>query len=140
MQWNLTDAEVLAACSGQTRIVDAEAELVAGALVSLGASPEGEPRPGTPTGDALLVAVPDDIERLRRDEPAKAARWRVALREALGDPMAAGARSQRIRSNRVVICLSRRQCIRTKLASKLEGVECATSRCRLSLRSARHWH
>jgi predicted GNAT superfamily acetyltransferase len=92
VQWNLTDAKVLAACSGQTRIVDAEAELKAGALVSLDASLEGEPRRGTSTGEALLVAVPADIERLRRDEPAKAARWRAALREALGDPMATGAR------------------------------------------------
>jgi predicted GNAT superfamily acetyltransferase len=52
----------------------------------------GEPVSGTPDGPALLVAVPPDIEALRRTDPALAAAWRTATRNALQGLMAEGAR------------------------------------------------
>ncbi|MFC9976979.1 GNAT family N-acetyltransferase [Spirillospora sp. NPDC127200] len=42
--------------------------------------------------ETVLVAVPEDIEELRRTDPAGARDWRLAVREALGDLLAGGAR------------------------------------------------
>ena len=47
----------------------------------------GPPPPGT---DRVLVAVPADIEALRRSDPPLARRWRLAVREALHGRMQAG--------------------------------------------------
>ncbi|MEV0821066.1 GNAT family N-acetyltransferase [Nonomuraea rubra] len=52
---------------------------------------------GPLSGDAgrrrvLLVGTPRDVERLRREDAGKAMAWRMAVREALGGAMAAGAR------------------------------------------------
>ena len=49
---------------------------------------DGAPRPGPVIpdaldGDAALVAVPADIDRLRRVDPAAGPAWRIALRAAL---------------------------------------------------------
>jgi predicted GNAT superfamily acetyltransferase len=52
---------------------------------------DGAPVPGgPPTGGPLLVAMPDDIDALRASDPALAARWRTALRDALTGALAAG--------------------------------------------------
>jgi predicted GNAT superfamily acetyltransferase len=40
----------------------------------------------------VLVGVPADIEALRVTDPARAAAWRTALRDALVPLMASGAR------------------------------------------------
>ncbi|UBU10812.1 GNAT family N-acetyltransferase [Nonomuraea gerenzanensis] len=40
----------------------------------------------------VLVGTPRDVERLRRQDAAAARAWRMAVREALGGAMAAGAR------------------------------------------------
>jgi len=54
------------------------------APLSLTLSPErGE-------GSALLVQVPEDIVALRREQPALARAWRLALREALTNALAGG--------------------------------------------------
>jgi len=50
---------------------------------------------GTPCtgGEAVVeVAVPDDIEAIRRDDPGEALRWRMAVRASLGGLLAAGGR------------------------------------------------
>ena len=39
-----------------------------------------------------VCATPPDIEKLRRTDPAAAARWRPALRSALGSSLADGYR------------------------------------------------
>lgn len=49
-----------------------------------------EPRDGTTVTDALHVATPDDIVRLRRTDPAAVARWRASTREALTAALDAG--------------------------------------------------
>ncbi|MFI7633339.1 GNAT family N-acetyltransferase [Nonomuraea sp. NPDC049400] len=41
-------------------------------------------------GNAVLVGTPADVERLRREDPAAAKAWRLAVRDALGGLMKAG--------------------------------------------------
>jgi predicted GNAT superfamily acetyltransferase len=44
-----------------------------------------EPRRTGTTARVVRVALPRDIEALRLSDPALASRWRLALRETLGD-------------------------------------------------------
>jgi predicted GNAT superfamily acetyltransferase len=64
----------------------------AGAVVGLDRSSDGRPVPGSLDGEAVLVAVPPDVERLRAADPAAAREWRQAVRSVLGSLLAAGAR------------------------------------------------
>ena len=59
-----------------------------GGVVALGRSGE----PGSLDGEKLLVAVPEDVETLRRLDPAAARRWRSAVRDTLTALLADGAR------------------------------------------------
>ncbi|MFI7599994.1 GNAT family N-acetyltransferase [Actinoplanes sp. NPDC049681] len=59
-----------------------------GAVVALGR----DGVPGNLDGGKLLVAVPPDVETLRRRDPGEARRWRPAVRDALSTLLAAGAR------------------------------------------------
>jgi predicted GNAT superfamily acetyltransferase len=43
------------------------------------------------SGPVVLVATPRDIETLRREDPAAAREWRLAVREVLGERLAQGA-------------------------------------------------
>ncbi|MTD58801.1 GNAT family N-acetyltransferase [Amycolatopsis pithecellobii] len=61
-----------------------------GAVIALGSS-RGVPVSGSLDGDSLLVAVPRDIEQLRRSDPGLAKEWRAAVRETLGALLAHGA-------------------------------------------------
>ncbi|MGW6461447.1 hypothetical protein ACWF94_36895, partial [Streptomyces sp. NPDC055078] len=72
----------------------AGAARAAGATVALGVSATGGPVTGHADGHArtVLVAVPEDIEALRKSDPDRAARWRTAVREVLGGLLAGGAR------------------------------------------------
>lgn len=57
------------------------------------AGPDGKPvRLALPESGAISVAVPDDVESLRRLDPPTAASWRVALRDVLGGLMSRGAK------------------------------------------------
>ncbi|MFW2514066.1 GNAT family N-acetyltransferase [Demequina sp. SO4-13] len=69
-----------------------EAEPRASALLSI--AEDGQPHPHVPDPSAqyLSVAVPPDIEALRRADPHGAARWRGAVRGALA-PLIEGGRS-----------------------------------------------
>lgn len=49
-------------------------------------------RPPRPEAGDHTVAVPRDIERLRREHPADAHRWRLQVRAELGDLLDAGGR------------------------------------------------
>ncbi|MER7278694.1 GNAT family N-acetyltransferase [Dactylosporangium sp. NPDC000244] len=60
------------------------------AVDGLSVGPDGGPVRGRVDGRRVLVAVPADIERLRRADPAAAGRWRAATREVLGGLMATG--------------------------------------------------
>jgi predicted GNAT superfamily acetyltransferase len=72
---------------------DAEALRARGAEIVLREGPRGEPVP-EPPGPARvrLCQVPEDIVALRRTRPEAALAWRLALREALGGGIRAGAR------------------------------------------------
>ncbi|MFC7307126.1 GNAT family N-acetyltransferase [Streptomyces monticola] len=92
VDWRLAAPEVAAACHGHHRPADTAAARAAGAAVALGITADGRPTPGRVTGTGALVAVPADIEHLRRSDPRSAAAWRSALRDALGGPLADGWR------------------------------------------------
>lgn len=65
-----------------------------GAAVLLAAGADGSPSAAEGTGadsPTVLVGVPDDIEALRRQRPDVARAWRLAVRDALGGLMLAGA-------------------------------------------------
>lgn len=85
--WFVRDPRVEAACAGRP---------IAPALPAsetLLANGEGEdPVHGDPAGPFVRVSLPRDIERIRIDDPARATRWRHALRDTLGDLLDGGAR------------------------------------------------
>ncbi|MEV1022592.1 GNAT family N-acetyltransferase [Streptomyces sp. NPDC050264] len=89
--WLLDAPEVTAACSGEPAPALRAADLP-GAVVGLGVSPDGRPVRGSTDGPTVLVAVPEDIEALRAQDPGRAAEWRRALRETLDGLLAGGAR------------------------------------------------
>ncbi|GAA2079193.1 GNAT family N-acetyltransferase [Actinomadura alba] len=85
--WPLADPRVVAAAAGRA----VQAGVPAGAVAAL-SDHDGRPVPGTTNAPALLVAVPQDIEGLRRRDPEAARAWRVALRDVLGGLLDEGAR------------------------------------------------
>ncbi|WP_420873999.1 GNAT family N-acetyltransferase [Nocardioides lijunqiniae] len=88
VRWPLRSAEVQAAASG-----DAVREPVGpNAVVALSVGPDGLPVRGRLDGDTSLVAVPADIETLRRVDPQAAQQWRHAVREVLTELVADGSR------------------------------------------------
>jgi predicted GNAT superfamily acetyltransferase len=97
-RWQLAGEPVRAACAGDFAPADAAGCRAAGAAVALERGADGSPVASTLTSSArlasstLLVAVPEDIERLRLTDPGAARDWRAALREVLGGLMADGAR------------------------------------------------
>jgi len=88
VRWELTAPRVVAACRGDAP----GATVPAGAVVALGCSADGAPVPGRTDAPVLLVAVPRDVEALRRTDPALAAQWRTAVRSALHPVLADGGR------------------------------------------------
>ena len=88
--WEVASDRAAAAAAGGGMPVPAAA-LDARALLAVGAA--GEPlRVDDIDADAVAatVAMPDDIVALRERSPEAAARWRLAMREALLDATAAG--------------------------------------------------
>jgi predicted GNAT superfamily acetyltransferase len=88
VSWDLTAPAVDAACAGRpaTRGPDDAA------VVGLDRTADDRPAVGDLGGRTVLVAVPSDIETLRRTEPGVAHAWRIAVRETLGTLMAGGWR------------------------------------------------
>lgn len=86
VRWELTSPGATAAARGELREADP-----AGGVVVLGRDEAGGPVPGGGVaGRLLLVAVPSDVEALRRTDPPVAGRWRYALREAVTVALARG--------------------------------------------------
>nr|WP_255643705.1 GNAT family N-acetyltransferase [Actinoplanes polyasparticus] len=93
LHWDLTAPDVDRVARGdRPHRWDADALRAAGAVTALGRTAGGEPAPGRADGRIVLVAVPSDIESLRRTDPACARRWRVAVRDVLGPLIDGGAR------------------------------------------------
>ena len=85
--WDLTAPEVVAACEGRPSEADTSAVPPA-----LAVSPDGRPSPARATAPTVRVAVPDDVEELRRRDPDLARAWRTAVRDVLHGLMSGGAR------------------------------------------------
>ncbi|GAA4195700.1 hypothetical protein GCM10022252_41960 [Streptosporangium oxazolinicum] len=88
--WRLTAPHVLAAVRGEPHRPVIPADAVAG-LGERNGRPVRGPTDASDAG-TVLVAVPRDVEALRRAEPRAAREWRVAVREVLGDLLRDGAR------------------------------------------------
>ncbi|MBM2614980.1 GNAT family N-acetyltransferase [Actinoplanes sp. LDG1-06] len=87
LRWDLASPRVDLAVQGLASPVD-----VTGAAFALERTPDGEPAPRPADTRTVLVAVPADIETLRREDPACARRWRLAVRETLAPLIDGGAR------------------------------------------------
>ncbi|KAA2261450.1 GNAT family N-acetyltransferase [Solihabitans fulvus] len=90
--WDLASPVVRAAALGEPGRLDAAELRDGGAAIALSVGPDGGPLTGSADAPTVLVAVPPDIESLRRNDSALGGAWRVALREALGGLMAQDAR------------------------------------------------
>jgi predicted GNAT superfamily acetyltransferase len=90
VRWELDTPAVDAAAARRAPVVDAE--LMPEATVALACGADGRPEIGSAVdGTPVLVAVPPDVEGLRRTDPDAAKAWRAALREVLGGLLADGA-------------------------------------------------
>ncbi|MFS8479005.1 MAG: GNAT family N-acetyltransferase [Micromonosporaceae bacterium] len=95
--WALTSPRAAAAARGEVPEVDTGALRAAGAAVLLDRAGQ---RPVEPVeagdlpadGRPVLVAVPEEVEALRAEDPPAATAWRYALRDALGAALGAGYR------------------------------------------------
>ncbi|MFC6074715.1 GNAT family N-acetyltransferase [Microbispora bryophytorum] len=83
--WRLDDPRVARACDGLPHR-PAGADGAVAVLTERDGCPEFLPA----DGPAVLVAVPADVETLRRAAPERAKAWRHAVREVLGGLMAQG--------------------------------------------------
>ncbi|AGZ42045.1 hypothetical protein [Actinoplanes friuliensis] len=88
VRWDLHAPAVVAAGAGRPlRPVSPPT-----ATIALRRSDTGGPLTGSVYGPVVLVAVPEDIETLRRAAPAVAKEWRSAVRDTLTTLLADGAR------------------------------------------------
>ncbi|MEW9533400.1 GNAT family N-acetyltransferase [Microbispora sp. NPDC049125] len=85
--WRLEDPRVAEACGGVPYRPRIPRDAVTGLALR-----EGRPVAGPSGGRVVLVALPEDIEALRREDPEAAKEWRHAVRDVLGGLMAEGAR------------------------------------------------
>jgi predicted GNAT superfamily acetyltransferase len=91
IRWDLTSVRAAhAAEGGLEEVVPARGQVV------LRAAPDGSPAASPADGDVLLAWVPPDIVAMRREDPARAAAWRRALREAIGPRLGEGFRAETI--------------------------------------------
>jgi predicted GNAT superfamily acetyltransferase len=89
VSWPLTAPDVVAAVGGDPSVPTR----TAGEIASLLADVDGRPvlRPVDPATRRVRVAIPDDIEAVRRADPSLALGWRHAVRQAMGAELAKGA-------------------------------------------------
>ncbi|WP_236714646.1 GNAT family N-acetyltransferase [Nonomuraea pusilla] len=85
--WELSAPHVEALVRGEPY----EPPAVDGSAVAL-AGEGGHPAVRPSDAATVLVAVPEDVERLRRADPGAAKAWRLAVREVLGGLLEAGGR------------------------------------------------
>ncbi|MFD7313043.1 GNAT family N-acetyltransferase [Streptomyces sp. NPDC059883] len=95
VRWELADPAVSTAARGEPPRVHIDVDVgvdadmkVNGAALALSVGLDGGPRTGPADGPVVLVAVPPDIEALRRTDPGRSRAWRHALREVLSGLMA----------------------------------------------------
>ena len=90
IRWRLDSERAEAAAAGDLHEPDAETlqRWRTDAILTVG--PRGEPVRAAARSRVLLCQVPDDIVGLRRDEPALARSWRLALRETITHAFSGG--------------------------------------------------
>lgn len=86
VRWDLTGERTLSALQGRLPWVE-----VADLPAAVSEGPEGGPVVDRSAAGSRLVALPADIEGLRRTDPARATAWRHAVREALVPGLSSGA-------------------------------------------------
>ncbi|MET7299102.1 GNAT family N-acetyltransferase [Embleya sp. NPDC005575] len=84
--WELNDPRVRAAVRREWMPIEPPADAEPALAVR-----DGRPVLGDTEAEVVLVAVPADIEALRRTDPEVARSWRAALREVLGGLLDEGA-------------------------------------------------
>lgn len=87
--WYVHDPRVAAACRGEHPDAEGVGGLPAEPLLTVGE--DEAPVRHSSSARFVRVSLPRDIERLRITEPEHATRWRLALRETLGDLLDEGA-------------------------------------------------
>lgn len=87
VRWNVNDPRVAAAAHGNPAFAP---EVTATPWLAIGET--GSPVITESTAGIVSVALPEDIESLRKTDPAAATAWRLALRETLGTALATGGR------------------------------------------------
>lgn len=94
IRWHLDSERAERAAAGHAVELDAGKlrDWMEGAALSIG--PDGEPVAAPSSARVLICQVPDDIVAMRSTDPARARRWRLALRDSLGGAMARGYRIQ----------------------------------------------
>ena len=97
--WEVDSRQATLAAAGELR-APASSALARESRVLLTES-DGEPlRHGDPQSrETLLVALPHDIVAIRQADPARALRWRMAVREAIGSAYAVGLRIATVTSD-----------------------------------------
>lgn len=92
IRWSLDSEKAQQAAEGNAIELDAESlrRWATDAIVRV--DPAGEPVVGSSGARVLICQVPEDIVAMRSSDPARARRWRIALRDALGGAMTRGYR------------------------------------------------
>lgn len=91
LQWDIASTRVADALGGHARNLSTEQWLAQGAAELLLATDAG-PRLRPAGSELVLVAVPEDIVGIRREDPGLAAEWRLHVRAALEPLLRAGGR------------------------------------------------
>ena len=90
IRWRLDSARAESAAAGNGFEPDAGKLLEWSMAAVLKVGESGEPVRASSSARVLICQVPEDIVALRRDDPALAREWRLALRDALGGAVGRG--------------------------------------------------
>ncbi|MEA2647469.1 MAG: hypothetical protein QOE92_2552 [Chloroflexota bacterium] len=89
VDWALESPAAVAAAAGSPSVPDLAAARAAGAVEVL-RDVDGAPRTQPLSGDVVLCQVPEDIVAVRRQDPAVARAWRLAVRDTIGAALGQG--------------------------------------------------
>ncbi|MGW3247264.1 GNAT family N-acetyltransferase [Streptomyces sp. NPDC001070] len=90
LTWPLLAPHVVERLDGVPSRRPVEADAAARAEPRLAQGADGGPEPHQTGAEAQLVWIPPDIEAVRREDPARATAWRLALRTALTGALSEG--------------------------------------------------
>lgn len=91
LHWDLVSDRVVRAADGGF-----EEGSVSDGCIVLRAGANGEPETRAAEGEVLLAWIPEDIVRIREEDPQRASAWLRALRETAGVALGAGFRAEAI--------------------------------------------